>query len=97
MDDTIGTGTASIRHTTIMEMAMSRVHPFKRIPVAAAAFAVLGLALAATAEPLQSIGPVTEVIVLPLAETADTAPAATRRAWRDQLPAVIVLRRARPS
>jgi hypothetical protein len=46
--DMIGTGTALSRHTKRMEVAMSRVHPLKRIQVAAAAFAVMGLALAAT-------------------------------------------------
>ena len=80
---------------------MSRVHPLKRIQVAAAAFAVLGLALAAAAEPLTMVGPASDALVLPLAESAgadNNAPAATpRRAWRDQLPAMIVLRRARPS
>ena len=78
---------------------MSRVHPLKRIQVAAAAFAVLGLALAATAEPLNVIAPATDVAVLPLAESNGTTHTATtpRRAWRDQLPAMIVLRRARPT
>jgi len=46
---------------------MSRVHPLKRIQVAAAAFAVLGLALAAAAEPLTMVGPASDAIVLPLA------------------------------
>ncbi len=80
---------------------MSRVHPLKRIQVAAAAFAVMGLALAATAEPLDMVGPSGDVIVLPLAESAGASNGMTtatpRRAWRDQLPAMIVLRRARPS
>lgn len=79
---------------------MSRVHPLKRIQVAAAAFAVLGLALAATAEPLATIEPSADAVILPLAESVDTgttAVAASRRAWREQLPAVIVLRRARPT
>ena len=79
---------------------MSRVHPMKRIQVAAAAFAVLGLALVAAAEPLATIAPSADVIVLPLAESAPTdatVVATSRRAWREQLPAVIVLRRARPS
>jgi len=99
--DMIGTGTALSRHTKRMEVAMSRVHPLKRIQVAAAAFAVMGLALAATAEPLNMVDPSGDVIILPLAESAgadtSTSTATPRRAWRDQLPAMIVLRRARPS
>jgi hypothetical protein len=78
---------------------MSRVHPLKRIQVAAAAFAVVGLALAAGAEPLAPITPAAD-IGLPLAESVETdtsAVAAPRRAWRDQLPAVILVRRARPT
>lgn len=80
---------------------MSRVHPLKRIQIAAAAIAVLGLVLAAAAEPLNPIDPTGNVIVRPLAESAgtgpDTATTTPRRTWRDQLPAMIVLRRARPS
>ncbi len=78
---------------------MSRVHPLKRIQVAAAAFAVVGLALAAGAEPLAPISPSVDA-GLPLAESVETDTAAVtapRRAWRDQLPAVILVRRARPT
>ena len=79
---------------------MSRVHPLKRIQVAAAAFAIVGLALAAGAEPLAPVAPAVDAVGLPLAESVETdaaTVAAPRRAWRDQLPAVILVRRARPS
>lgn len=79
---------------------MSRVHPLKRLQVTAAAMAVLGLALAITAEPLATLAPSANAVALPLVESTapETTPvAAPRRAWRDQVPAVIVWRRIRPS
>lgn len=85
---------------TTMEAAMSRVHPFKRIQVAAAAFTVLGLALMATAEPLPILDLAGNDLASPVAESVEAnarAAATSRRAWRDQLPAMILVRRARPS
>lgn len=79
---------------------MPRVHPLKRLQVAATAMAVLGLTLAIAAEPLGSITPSADAVALPMVDAAapqTTAASTPRRAWRDQVPAVIVWRRIRPS
>lgn len=76
---------------------MSLVHPLKRMQVATATFAVIALGLMAGAEPLPQTLPETGIVVVPMVETETPAPSQSRRAWREQLPAVIVLRRPRAS
>lgn len=76
---------------------MSLVHPLKRIQVATATFALVALGLIAGAEPLPQTLPETDVVVVPMVETETPSASPSRRAWREQLPAVIVLRRPRAS
>jgi hypothetical protein len=75
---------------------MSLVHPIKRIQVAGITFAAIGIALAIGAEPANSVLPESGIVVAPIVEIdAPVTASAARRAWREQLPAVIVLRRPR--
>jgi hypothetical protein len=74
---------------------MNLVDPIKRFQVAAVAFIVLGLGIAVSAEPLPTLD--ADLSLAPLAEVVDAPANHARRAWREQVPAVIVVRRVRPS
>lgn len=80
---------------------MYRANPIKRAQVALITLAIGGLGLAMSAQPLPATGngalAVVGPITLPVAPVQVDVPPGFRRAWRDQLPAVIILRRARPS
>ena len=80
---------------------MYRANPIKRAKIAIITFAIGGLGLAMSAQPLPvassdalaAIGP----IALPVAPAQAEVPPSTRRAWRDQIPAMFIVRRVRPS
>lgn len=78
---------------------MSLVHPMQRIQVAAIVFAVLGGTLLAVAEPASTAAP--EPWATRAAEPARSVVTVVdvqaRRAWREHLPAVFLLRRRRPA
>lgn len=70
----------------------------KRLHFTAATFAIAALAVFAAAKPLPAL-PDALPMAAPLTESCPTDPVSesVRRVWRDQLPGLIVVRRARPT
>lgn len=81
---------------------MSFAHPIKRAQIALAVFALCGLGIGFGAEPVLPSVTAQALVDAPKSETeveaGSGAAMPSRRAWREQLPAIIVIRRAaRPS
>ena len=74
---------------------MSNADPIKRAQVALAAFAFCALGIAFSAEPAGSED--LTITGTPVAEIQVDLDVDARRAWRQQIPAVIILRRPRAS
>ena len=72
---------------------MSLTHPIERAKVALLAFAFCGITLAFGAEPVEDLD--RSIHLAPMAEIEIDLDASPRRAWREQLPAVIIVRRPR--